>query len=199
MTFDDLQQQWQDSNESAARPSVDPDTLLRTCRRTEKFKSEIFRRDFIEIAAGILVIIWFGTMTFNLASWVSKMGSFICVCGAIFIIYKLQRGRKVQGELRFDVSVREYCRMEIERVKNQIHLLQTITSWYIAPCIVGANLVYAGASSSWLATSIYFVCTLLFSWLVYALNQRVVTKEFVPLHEELKSLKKELNDPNTSE
>ena len=181
MTFDDLQQQWQDSNESAARPSVDPDTLLRTCRRTEKFKSKIFRRDLLEIVAGIFVIVWFGGMTIRLASWVSKMGSLICVCGAIFIIYKLQRGRKVQGESRFDVSVREYCRMEIERIENQIELLRTIASWYIAPCIIGANLVFAGSSSSWLATSLYFVCTLLLSWFIYALNQRACQQGICPV------------------
>ncbi len=151
----------------------------------------------MEIAAGIFVIFWFGSMTVKLDSWVSKIGSLICVCGAIFIIYKLQRGRKVQGESRLDVSIREYCRMEIERIKNQIHLIQTIASWYIAPCIIGANLVFAGSSSSWLATSLYFVCTLLFSWFIYALNQRAVTKQFIPLYEELKSLEKELNDPKT--
>ncbi len=87
--------------------------------------------------------------------------------------------------------------MEIERIENQIELLRTIASWYIAPRIIGANLVFAGSSSSWLATSLYFVCTLLLSWFIYALNQRAVSKEFVPLYEELKSLEKELVDPKT--
>ncbi len=199
MTFDDLQQQWQDSNESAAQPLVDADVLLRTCRRTEKFKSKIFRRDFFEIAAAIFVIIMFGKDFFTFSSWMAKTGAFICVCGASFVIYKLQRGRKVHGESRLDLSVLEYCRMEIERVQNQIELLRTIASWYLAPLFVGVNLVFAGLSQSLLDTVVYFITVLLLYWGIYALNQRAVTKQFVPLYEELLSLQKELNEPNNGE
>ena len=197
MTFDDLQQQWQDSNESAARPAVDPDTLLRTCRRTEKFKLKIFRRDLFEIIAAISVIVMFGKDVFTFSSWMAKTGAFICVCGAIFIIYKIQHARKVQGESRLDHSVREYCRMEIERVENQIELVRTVASWYLAPLFVGVNLVFAGLSDSLIATSVYFISVLLLYWGLYALNQRAATKQFVPLYEELKSLEKELVDPKT--
>lgn len=199
MTFDDLQQQWQGSNESSAQQPVNTNALLRTFRRAEKLKSTIFRRDMIESIAAIFVIISFGKGIVSLTSWMAKSGAFICVCSAIWIIYKLHHTRKVQGESRLELSVREYFQMEIQRAEKQIHLLRTIASWYIAPCMLGANLVFAGSSRSWEAIVAYLLTTLLLSWGIYALNQRAVDKELVPVYDELKSQLNELSEPNIDE
>ena len=199
MTFDDLQHQWQASNEQAAPTPIDADKMLRTWRRIEKSNFSLFRRDLVETLAAIFVIGFFGKAIFSLPNWIAKSGAIVCVCGALYVIYRLHRARRVQGESRPELSVREYFQIEIQRVENQIHLIRTIASWYIVPLLLGANLVFAGASPSLTATIVYFFVTVLLGWGIYWLNQRAIEKHFAPLYEELTGQQKELEDPNNED
>jgi len=192
MTPEEFQNQWQESNQSATRQPVDVDAMLRTWRRVEKNNFGVLRRDLVETVAAIAVVLLFGRGIFTLDPWVAKSGAAICVLGAVFVIYKLNRTRMVCGESRLDLTVQEFYERETDRIKKQIHLLRTMASWYLMPFFIGMNLVFAGNSDSLVSSLAYFVFTLLFCWGIYALNQREVSKKFVPLFEELEVMQKDL-------
>ena len=193
MTFDDLQQTWQQSNESAARRPEDANSVLRTVRRVEKSNSKVFRRDWIETIVALLLIYWFGKDLFDFDNALVWTGKLVCVCGMFFIIYKLHSTRWVWRTCRLDLTIREYYELELKRVEKQIQLLRSVVLWYLAPCFVGVNLVFAGLSGSLAASFGYFMFVLLLYWGIYALNQFGVDKHFVPLYEELKAAQHELD------
>jgi hypothetical protein len=193
MTFDDLQHAWQQSNESAAHPPDDANALLRTVRRVEKSKSKVFRRDWIETIVALLLIYWFGKDLFDLNIGMVWVGNLVCVGGMIFIIFKLHTTRWVWGTSRLDLTVREYCDLELRRVEKQIALLRSVAIWYLAPCFLGVNLVFAGLTDSFAASFGYFIFVLLLYWGIYLLNQFAVDKHFVPLYEELQAARIDMN------
>ena len=193
MTFDDLQQNWQQSNEVAAKEAVDANAVLRTVRRVEKSNSGIFRRDWIETAIALVLIYWFGRDLLDCENMMVWTGKLVCVCGMIYIIYKLHSTRSAWGTTQFDLTVREYYELEVQRVEKQIGLLRSVAIWYLAPCFVGVNLIFAGLCDSLLESFAYFVFVLLLYWGIYALNQFGVDQHFVPLYEQLKAAQRELD------
>lgn len=199
MTFDDLQQQWQQSNESATNQSADTDSVVRTVRRVEKSKSTLFRRDLGETIAAVVLVYLFGKDLFIFKNLMVSAGNLIMVCGMVFIIYKLHRTRWVWGSSRLDLTVREFCSLELQRVEKQIELLRNVGFWYLAPCFVGVNFVFAGHCDSLFESLAYFLFVLLLYWYIYALNQWAVDKQFVPLQRELQATLSELEESNIND
>jgi hypothetical protein len=65
--------------------------------------------------------------------------------------------------------------------------------WYIAPCIIGVNVMFVGMTGLGAVSLVYGIVTLLFAWGLYALNMRAVAKELVPRRNELASLLRQLD------
>jgi hypothetical protein len=80
---------------------------------------------------------------------------------------------------------------------RQIQLSRSVLWWYIAPGILGANLVFIGTGASRNESLGYGIFTLLFAWGVYALNMRAVTKHLVPHREELANVLTQLENPTS--
>src|SRR5205823_4592350 len=97
-----------------------------------------------------------------------------------------------------DAPVREFCRIELDRLDGQIQLLRSVLWWYIAPCMVGVNAFFIGLAGFGIASVVYCIVTLLFARWLYALNMKALAMELVPRRNELASLLSQLDDGATS-
>jgi hypothetical protein len=194
MTFDDLPSAWQQENEQSLSPEDREATVARVCRSVERIGGTILRRDLVETIAAVFVIFWFGRMVIFIDSLVARIGAGFVVLWALFIIWKLHRTRTIQQPAPLDVPVREFCRIELDRMDRQIKLLRSVLWWYIAPAMLGANVVFVGMAGFGLASLVYGITTLLLAWGIYALNMRAVAKDLGPARKELASLLNQLED-----
>ena len=149
MNLDELGKEWRATNEVAATKEQREQLIAATRRRVERLWGRIFSRDvrrdkrsrgpdYLFLAGGagcqpILVLNKQGSVV------ISKIGAGIVVCWALFVIYKLHRTRTIQEPASLDAPVREFCRIELDRLDRQIRLLRSILWWYIAPGMVGAQ------------------------------------------------------------
>jgi hypothetical protein len=169
--------------------------VARVCRRVERLSGAVLRRDVIETIAAVVVIIFFGRYVVLAPSdyIVSKIGAGFLVCWAVFIIYKMHRTRTIEQAASLDVPVREFCRIELQRLNRQIQLLRSVLWWYIAPAMLGANVMFVGMAGLGVVSLGYFIFTLLLSWGIYALNMRAVGRDLVPSRNELANLLSQLD------
>jgi hypothetical protein len=194
MTFDDLPSAWQKEIGKSMSPEDREAMIARVCRRVERIGGTVFRRDLIETIAAIFVIFSFGPMVIFLDSVVARIGAGFEVLWALFIIWKLHRTRTIQHPAPLDAPVRDFCRIELDRMNRQIQLRRSVLWWYIAPTFIGANLVFVGLAGLGVDSLVYFIVTLLFSWSLYALSMRAVAKDLVPPRDELAYLFSQLED-----
>ena len=194
MTFDDMPSAWQGNNDNSLSAEDREATIVHLCRRVERVGGSVIRRDLIETIAAVGVILLFGGAVVSVDSFVSKIGAGFLVLYALFVIYKLHRTRTIQQPAPLDAPVREFCRIELARLDRQIQLLRGVLWWYIAPAIIGANAVFAGAVGLGIASLAYCIVTFLFAWGVYALNMRAVARHLVPPRDELANLLSQLED-----
>src|SRR5262249_39561497 len=97
-----------------------------------------------------------------------------------------------------DAPVREFCRIELDRLRRQIQLLRGVLWWYIAPCMVGVNTFFIGHAGFGIASLVYCMVTLLLAWGIYRANMRAVANELAPRRDELASLLSQLDDAEAS-
>ena len=83
----------------------------------------------------------------------------------------MHRTRTIQRPASPDAPVREFCRIELGRLDRQIQLLRGVLWWYIAPCVVGVNVMFVGMAGFGAASVVYGLVTLLLAWGLYALNE----------------------------
>ncbi|MGQ0635476.1 MAG: hypothetical protein ACT4QC_12750 [Planctomycetaceae bacterium] len=185
MNLDDLGREWRATNEVAATQEQRDRLIAVTCRRVERFWGQIVRRDLIETVVAVVLIFVFGRMVISLDDLISKVGAGIVLLCCVFIIWKLHRARTVQRPAPIDAPVRDFCRIELDRLDRQIRLLGGVLWWYIAPILVGADLVYVGSSGLGIDSLFYVLFTVLLGWFILAMNRLTVTGQLKPLHEEV--------------
>lgn len=201
MGFDDLPSAWQRENKQSLSPEEREATIARVSRQVERLGGAVIRRDMLEsIAAVVIAILFAGFIAFAPADQVlAKLGAGLLVCWSMFIIYKLHRTRRNQDPAPLDVCVREFFRTELGRLDLQIQLLRSVLWWYIAPCILGVNLMFVGMAGISLASLAYGIATLLLAWGIYALNMRAIARDLVPARNELVALLSQLENGESLE
>jgi hypothetical protein len=196
MNLDELGSAWRATNEVAGTQEQRDQLVATTCRRVERFWGRIVRRDVVETIAAVVVIVIFGQYCLVAPAdhVVSRISAGFLVGWALFVIYKLHRTRTIQRPTSLDAPVREFCRTELDRLDRQIQLLGSVLWWYIAPCIIGVNVMFIGMAGLGADSFAYGLVTLLLAWGIYALNRRAVAKELVPCRNDLASLLSQLGD-----
>lgn len=194
MTFDDLREQWQESNAQATNQQLREEALVRVCRGAERIKAKVLSRDIIETVAAIGAFLFFGIAIFNMPSLMARIGTAIILVWCVQVVWRLHHTRLKGRMTKIDLTVCQYYQREVEDVERQIAMLRNILWWYVLPGFVGVNLVFSGLSASLLVSGVYFVVTLLFCGGVVWLNHRAVRITFLPLRKEINALLDELNE-----
>src|SRR5262245_45250688 len=185
MKFDDLAAVWQEQNDHSLSPEDREAMIARVCRRVERVGGTILRRDLIETVTAVVLIFVFGWMVISLDDLISRVGAGSLVLSLLLIIWKLHRTRTIQCPAPIDAPVRDFCRIELDRLDRQIQLLRRVLWWYIAPIVAGANMVYIGTNGLGIDSLFYVLFTVLLAWFIYALNMLAVATELIPLHDEV--------------
>ena len=185
MNLDDLGREWRATNEVASTQEQRERLIAATCRRVERFWGRIVRRDLIETVTAVVLIFVFGRMVISLDDLISRIGAGSLVLSLLLIIWKLHRTRTIQCPAPIDAPVRDFCRIELDRLDRQIQLLRRVLWWYIAPIIVGANMGYIGTNGLGIDSLFYVLFTVLLAWFIYALNMLAVATVLMPLHDEV--------------
>src|SRR5947209_12163602 len=192
MTLDDLPTQWRTTNEAAATREQREQLIAATRHRVNRLWGQILRRDVTETIAAVFVGIFFGRYVFA-TNLVVSMSALWLVWWALKIVYKMHRTRTIRKPASLDAPVREFCRIELDRLDRQIQLQRRVLWWYIAPCMVGVNAFFIGLAGFGIASVVYCIVTLLLAWGIFALNMRAVAKGLVPARDELASLLSQLD------
>jgi hypothetical protein len=75
---------------------------------------------------------------------------------------------------------------------------RTVPLWYIAPGLIGANLMFFGVAGLSTTSAIYLAATSLFCFWVYRANRKAAVQTIEPLKKEVKALLSELEAENDS-
>src|SRR4051794_11597881 len=112
--------------------------------RASKFEKTILRRDLIETAAAVVVILFFGFFLYQVSlPGVAKLGLALMIAGAMEVVVVLHWTRR-QERPRHDSPLTEYCAAEIKRIDRQIWLLRNVNWWYTGPLLLGACVLVFG-------------------------------------------------------
>lgn len=180
MTLDDYRDAWQEHEPAPEDALDDEEVLAEVQERAEAFDRKIRRRDWLEIAAAALVVIFFGYEAVTSTAWVARIGAAVVVAGSVLVVWRLRSARRDGRDELAGRPVAERIRAEIETVDAQIRLLESVLWWYVGPLAAGCLLFVVGTGDDLRATLISSAVILAVSTLVWWLNRRAVRRGLRP-------------------
>jgi len=209
MDFDELQKVWKQVQDGS-KLVIDTDILTKEVKRNKKaFESAIFRRDALEITAGIIIagVFLFGAVKFghNLL----MTGSLILMAAYglyVAIFFPVDHALQRRKAPRPSESLSDCIEESLIQVNHQIWLLKNVIWWYLLPCAVPAALYFivvywVKASHDWVSVilfSVSIIIVILVCWWAYRFNQSGVKKHLIPRKEELEQLLASLKSNGTT-
>lgn len=128
---------WQASGESYDAPAL---TDVRA--RADKFYRKIRRRNLIEYASCVVVVIAFTRNFVVLPHILQKLGSAWLILATIYVAWQIhRRGSAVSPEQSGGMPLSAFLRTQLARQRD---LLRGVLWWYILPFIPGLALVLIG-------------------------------------------------------
>ena len=95
-------------------------------------------------------------------------------------VVMLRRRDRWAGE-----SLAEFCRDERRSLDTQIRLMRSLPWWYLAPILVGTNLLVAATSAASLAPLLVFPITVVVVTATYWLSRRSLKRDLLPRRADL--------------
>lgn len=133
----DPKRAWQASAERYEAPAL---TDVRA--RADKFYRKIRRRNLIEYASCVVVVIAFARHLLVLPHILQKLGSAWLILATIYVAWQIhRRGSAVSPDNATGMPISAFLRMQLARQRD---LLRSVLWWYILPFIPGIALVLIG-------------------------------------------------------
>jgi hypothetical protein len=180
----ELKNLWK-SQSAAPASNVDSEKLIVAVRqKTTKINRTLIWRDLREMVACVAIIIWYACKLGLHQSMLSLAGKIIVIASCLFIagrmIYTYRRRPRSQI-----FSVRESLLVELDKINEQIHLLNTVLWWYALPITIGYLLDFWGRHAKTSARIVDFVVCALMVVFVHYINRYSAKKSLVPIKVEL--------------
>jgi hypothetical protein len=112
--------------------------------------------------------------------------------GVLLVVVILWRARRTGTDTVGPLSFAESLSAERKRIVRQVRVLNSVAWWYVAPIVVGANLIFSVDSWSREATIAYLIGTVLFGVFVLWLNRRAARRYLQPMLDEIDSVSESL-------
>ena len=197
MNLDDFKSDWKEQHNELAKDRFD--TLdADMASHVTRFESAIRRRDLIETAAAVFVVVFFGVfLWFVPCPTIMQVGIGIIILGVIEAVAVMHWTRHRDEQPKQDLPLLDYCTAEIKRVDRQIQLLRSVNWWYSGPMLLGCCVMIYGMLSSIpeLPGHIYYgfmvafyACFLAAGYFIYRINAKAVESELVPIRNDLVEL-----------
>jgi len=203
MNLDDFKHRWQQEHREQAKQPIN-DLAAEAVTHADKLEATLKRRDWIETAAALFVIVFFGATL--LPSWapvVMKVGAVIIVLDCVGVIALLYWARRGNTKPTRNLPLAAFCEAEIHRIDSQIWLLRHVNWWYTGPLMVGVFVFLYGIVASvprlppqymYVFLAGVAVCLLAVMAIIYRMNQRAVVNELLPVRWGLNEVLKTLQD-----
>ena len=193
MDLDRMKERWQST--AGTPPPASPDLLRSVAARAATLHRQVRQRDWVETAAGVLVSAMFAAFAVSIRQPVARTGAILVSVACVFVAVHLYRVRTRRPTPQ-DATLRAHCERELQKVNDQIRLLRSVAWWYLAP-LVGSSLVFSwGLDSSVTSKVVYTLCALFLSLGIYALNQRAVRRQLLPVRDALRDTLAQFDTPD---
>lgn len=195
MNDDELKQLWQ--QQTLRDPPSAAHLMSAMQKRTTQVRRILEARDVRELVACAVVILIFGYFFFKERAPISCLGDLIVIGSTLFIGWKLIHTRRKTPPAPSGATTVESLRAELESVRAQSRLLQSVVWWYLLPATIGLVVVTWGGlpihhpPALRLMVPTNIIVTLIFiavDVFIYRLNQRARSQQLLPLEEQLQSL-----------
>lgn len=187
MNWDNLQNQWQNSN--SAPHSVEIQRLLQKAReRNRNVHQKVKRRDLIETFVALLIAPVFG-ISAGLALinglWIKAFAAAFLTAWCLFVPWRLRKTRNLFPDPETSADMLGYLKAERRATQGQYELLRGVSWWYLGPAGFGALLFYASIRGFSLDTAIYTLVVLGLFGFIHLANQRAATRKFAAAIEQI--------------
>ncbi len=186
MNDDELKNLWQQ------QPLKDPPSAAQLIsamqNKSTRLRRDLRARDLRELVACGFIILVFGYFFFHEGAPIARVGWLIVIGSAIFIAWKLLHTRRTTPPAQPGATLVESLRAELNSVRAQSRLLQSVLWWYLLPPGIGLLVATWGMRINLHAK---IPCTLVFIAvyaLVYWVNQWARSSQLVPLEAQLEAL-----------
>jgi hypothetical protein len=189
MNASELEHLWQRQQPFEPSPEKIAQIAATVSNLDRKFRRRIWWRDLREIAAVLILAVWFGLSGQTWLRW-------LAVASVLFVAAWIIRSRIGVRPGREMPSVIERLQQMIRETETQIHLLRTVLWWYLLPCGVALFVMLLDSPPRNLSSSqlLIFVSPMIpFFLAIYWLNQWAVRKKLVPRRENLRHALAELS------
>ena len=123
-------------------PVADAPSLVEVRAGADKFYRKVRRRNLIEYAACVFVVVAFGSYVFTLPQILQKIGSAWIVLATFYVAWQLhRRGSAVSPETAGQMPIYEFVRAQLVRQRDA---LRSIFWWYILPFLPGLAMILVG-------------------------------------------------------
>jgi hypothetical protein len=187
MNDNELKQLWQ--QQPLRSPDISAAQLMSALQnKSTQLRHDLLWRDVRELAACVLVFLIFGYFSFNEQAPIVRLGYLIVVGSSVFIAWKLVHARRSAPPAPPGATVVESLRAELNSVRTQSRLLESVLWWYLLPPGVGLLVATWGMKINLHAkipSTLVFIGVYAF---VYWINQWARSKQLVPLEAQLGSL-----------
>ena len=206
MDPDSLRKAWQ-AHSSQTHVTVDAELLLQEVQRNQQtLRAVIFRRDFLEVGLGLLMLpFWFYAGRAFALPWTWYLGVPALIWGIGFFVVDRMRHphRKCEPDEPLLSSVQE----SLTQVEHQIWLLRNVFWWYLLPFAIPmlafmSHVVWLTAEGSWsaifVANSIVVAFVLAVCNFLNSINQNAVRTDLEPRRQELLTLLASLSESDSA-
>jgi hypothetical protein len=124
-------------------PVAEAPSLAEVRAGADKFYRKVHRRNLIEYAACVFVVIAFGRYVFTLPHILQKIGSAWIVLATFYAAWQLhRRGSAVSPEAAGQMPLYDFVRAQLVRQRDA---LKSIFWWYMLPFLPGLAMMLVGA------------------------------------------------------
>jgi hypothetical protein len=192
MQFDQLRDAWRRELEQGSG-GLDIDLVTQLVEKLDRdFEKMISKRDLSETGIALALMPFLIWLAFRPPFGLRTVGCVVIIAGLTLVVVILWRARRAGTDFVGPLSFAESLSAERKRIARQVRLLKSVAWWYVAPIVIGANLIFSVDSWSRQATVAYLIGTVLFGVFVLWLNQRAARRVLQPMLDEIDAVSERL-------
>lgn len=193
MNDNDFKAMWQSAHQSELVNIEKRPLLLDLSARMNKLDKTIKKRNFRELAIGIVLIIFFSFVAYIVPYTLTKIACLLIIPYFLFYIHKINSVRRFKTS-DFSQPPKQFLISQKKYIKKEKELLDTVLYWAILPLLPILILFYAGFRMDLTSYIGFGLFTLVILIIVYALNKYASKKTFIPLLNKLDNLIREFDE-----
>lgn len=195
MEMDRFKAAWQQQPLEGAATKDTEDIMREVLQRAARLQGQVRQRDLLETSSAVVVMAVFGVLAWYLPQPMARAGAIIVVLACVQVIVRLH-GTRTRRATAPNATARQFCADELERIDDQIALLSSVGTWYVAPLLGGVVVFEVGLVGGTLHGAVLVLIAAIMGVVIYWANRRAVTRDLLPIRADLLQTMNDLADGN---